>query len=151
MENFFRPANIKKAVLGRDSFFQNTEEPSGGERSATATGAFGIRIVESKPAIVEAVYKVNFHTKQVNGMSLVHNDIDSVDFIPVIGVLGLVETKHVGETGTAASLDTYPEAVVGRNILLMADLHQLLGRLLRDSYRSCNSSAFFIHYCVHIR
>lgn len=146
----FRPVNIKKAALAKDGFLGNMTGQSGRERSSAAAGTFGVRVIESEAAVIEATHKVNFHTKQVNGMSLVHDYVDTIDFIPVVGILRLVETKHIGKAGAATTLDTYAEAIVGWNILFATDLHQLVGCLLCDSHGSCNSNAFYIHYYVHI-
>jgi hypothetical protein len=97
-EQALRPAKIKIAVLWRDSFFWGSHgRQSGGERSAAAAGAFGVRIIESEAAVIEATYEINFHAEQVNSVGFVHDDVNSVDFIPVIAIPGLVETKHIGK------------------------------------------------------
>ncbi len=108
-------------MVGSASFFMLYRKNSGGKRSAAAAGGLSIRVVKRKPAIVEAIHKINFHAQQINRMRPVHDDADAIHFKYVVVGFHLVKTKDIRKSGAASALYTDAQTIVGWNIFLLTN------------------------------
>lgn len=108
------------------------------EGGAAAAGGARVRVIEREPAVLKAADKIDFHAQKVNGMRLVHHHIHAIDRKPVVVFLGLVKAEYIGKAGAAAAFDAYTQAIIGRNIFLLADNAELFDSAVgqRDGHLS---------------
>lgn len=87
---------------------------SGGKRGAATAGIGSVGVVERKPSVIQPIFPVDFHTKQIYGMGFLHQHLDAIDFEDLVVFFFLIESQDIRKPGTSASLNADPRSRVGQ-------------------------------------